>query len=132
MSWNLHIFVTFTEFATWKNVRRKVKTNFHNLEYAYKHYFMLSNVYLMQNIKKTHWNTSSSLFSHNTVSNLALQTIPNLLFLVDFQWNMLGDSININNLCCNPVVPKKSWWNLLQIVFLGLICTKKESLCATS
>ena len=29
-----------------------------------------------------------------------------LSFFVDFQWNMLGDSININNLCCNPVVLK--------------------------
>ena len=24
MFWNLHIFVTFAEFATWENVRRKV------------------------------------------------------------------------------------------------------------
>ena len=66
------------------------------------HYFVLVNVYLMQNIKKTHWNTSFSLFSH-IVPNFAPQTTPNLLSLVDFQSHMLGDSININNLCCNPV-----------------------------
>ena len=29
-----------------------------------------------------------------------------LSFFVDFQWNMLWDSININNLCCNPVLLK--------------------------
>ena len=28
-------------------------------------------------------------------------------FFADFQWIMLGDSINMNNLCCNPVVLKK-------------------------
>ena len=28
-------------------------------------------------------------------------------FVVHFHWNMLGDSININNLCCNPVALKK-------------------------
>ena len=66
------------------------------------HYFVLVNVYLMQNIKKTHCNTSFSLFSH-IVPNFAPQTTPNLLSLVDFQSHMLGDSININNLCCNPV-----------------------------
>ena len=27
----------------------------------------------------------------------------------DFQWNMLGDSININDLCCNPLVLKTNW-----------------------
>ena len=28
-------------------------------------------------------------------------------FLADFQWNILRDSININNFNCNPVVLKK-------------------------
>ena len=28
-------------------------------------------------------------------------------FFADFQWIMLGDSINMNNLCCNPAVLKK-------------------------
>ena len=27
---------------------------------------------------------------------------------VDFQWNLLEDSININNFCCNPVFLKKN------------------------
>ena len=48
-------------------------------------------------------------------------------FLAGFQWNMLGDSIDINNLSCNPEVLKKCWYNLLKIVFLGPICTKKGS-----
>ena len=43
--------------------------------------------------------------------------------LADFQWNMSGDSININNLCCNPAVLKKK--KLLKIAFLGPISTKK-------
>ena len=30
-------------------------------------------------------------------------------FLFDFQRNIFGDSININNLCCNSLVLKKSW-----------------------
>ena len=30
---------------------------------------------------------------------------------------MIGDSININDLCCNPVVLKKSWQNLYKFVF---------------
>lgn len=29
-------------------------------------------------------------------------------FMVDFQQNMLGDSININSLNCNPVVLKRN------------------------
>ena len=33
-------------------------------------------------------------------------------FFVYFQWNMFGNSININNLCCNLVVLKINWWNL--------------------
>ena len=44
-------------------------------------------------------------------------------FFSDFQWNMSGDSININNLCCNPAVLKKK--KLLKIAFLGPISTKK-------
>ena len=60
----------------------------------------------MQNIKKKTKNPIEirfSLLSH-IVPNFALQTTPNLLSLVDFhQSHMLGDSININNLCCNPV-----------------------------
>ena len=44
---------------------------------------------------------------------------------------MLGDSININNFCCNPVVMKKKMVKPLKIVFLGPICTTKRSAWAT-
>ena len=44
---------------------------------------------------------------------------------------MLGVSININNLGCDPVVLKKNWQNLEKIAFLYPICTKKGSLWAT-
>ena len=52
-----------------------------------------------------------SLFFHNIVPNLA-ELLPHRLhplyfFLADFQWNVQGDSIDINNLCCNPAVLKK-------------------------
>ena len=50
-----------------------------------------------------------SLFFHNIGPNL-VQTLPKdytHFFFADFQCNMLEDSININNLCCNPVVLKK-------------------------
>ena len=39
--------------------------------------------------------------------DFAPKTTPTLLFFADFQWNMLGHSININNLCRNPLVLKK-------------------------
>ena len=39
-----------------------------------------------------------------TLKNENFAVFFNLLSLVDFhQSHMLGDSININNLCCNPV-----------------------------
>ena len=53
-------------------------------------------------------------------------------FLTDFQKNMLGNTININNLCCNPAALKKGLKNLLKIVFLYPICTEKGSIWATS
>ena len=75
--------------------------------------FLLVNVYLMQNMIKNPIEIPFSLFFHNIGLTLAQifpqKTTPTLLFLVDFQWNMLGDTININNLCCNPAVLKKSW-----------------------
>ena len=43
---------------------------------------------------------------------------------------MIGDTINVNNLCCNPAVLKKSWQNLLKIAFLDPICIEKGSLWA--
>ena len=51
----------------------------------------------------------SLLFFHNIGPNLA-QILPQdhtqFDFFAGFQWNMLGDSININNFNCNPVVLK--------------------------
>ena len=35
------------------------------------------------------------------------KTTPTLIFIAGFQWNMSGDSININNFNWNPVVKKK-------------------------
>ena len=32
--------------------------------------------------------------------NFAPKTTPTLLFLADFQWNILWDTINLNDLCC--------------------------------
>ena len=47
-----------------------------------------------------------------------------LLLFCRFRWNLLGDSININNLCCNPVVLKKK---------IGkLACARKGSPWATA
>ena len=72
-----------------------------------------------------------SLFFHNIGTNLAHilpeRPYPFFFFVVDFKWNMLGDSTNINNLCYNPVVLEKT--NLeepLKIAFLGPICIKKS------
>ena len=79
-----------------------------SLGYFYKHNFELVNEYLMQNIKKPIEIPVFICFFHN-IPNLAPQTTNTLLFLFDFQWNMLGVSININNFCCNPIVLKKSW-----------------------
>ena len=67
----------------------------------------------MQNMKKTHRNTSFLVYFITRLTkfdpNFSPKTTPTLLFLADFQYNMLGDLININDLCCNPVVLKKSW-----------------------
>ena len=78
-----------------------------------------------------------SLFFHNTGPNLAL-ILPlrphPLSFLANFQWNMLGDSININNFCCNPAILKNlgETFNLIFFFFwIGAICTTKRSAWAT-
>ena len=47
--------------------------------------------------------------------------------IVDFQWNMLQDSINIDKFCCNPVVLKKIGKTSTKVAFLGPICTTKGS-----
>ena len=38
---------------------------------------------------------------------------------------MLGDTISINNLCCNPEVLKKSWLNLLKMLFWTQFAQKR-------
>ena len=105
------------------------------LKYFYDPYFVLVNVYLMQNIKK-----SSLKYQFLSFFTILDQILPKFcpkcythtsLFLADFQWNMLGDSININNLCCNPVVLKKKLVKPYNFVWLSPICTKKGSLWAT-
>ena len=69
------------------------------------------------------------LFFHNIGPNLAkilpLRPHP-LSFFVDVQWNMLGDSVNINNFCCNPVVLQKLV-KPLEIAFWDPVYTTKES-----
>ena len=59
---------------------------------------------------KKAWNISFFVF-HNIGPNFA-QILPQrpliiYFFLADFQWNMLGYSINFKNLCCNLIVIKK-------------------------
>ena len=54
--------------------------------------------------KKAHWNTSFFVFFHNIGPTLA-QILPQRQH--KRHWNMLGDTININTLCCNPEVLKK-------------------------
>ena len=92
------------------------------LRYFYNHYFLPID--------------NASLFVFLTTDLILAQILPQrphalYFFLADFKWNMLGDSFNITNLCCNPLILKKSWQNLLKTVFLGPICTKKGSLWAT-
>ena len=75
------------------------------LRYFCNHYFLLLNVFLMQNMKKTY-----SLFFHNIGPNLC-QILPLRLcqlfcLLIS---NILGDSTDIDNLRHNPVVLKKKW-----------------------
>ena len=64
----------------------------------------------MQNIKKN-IKILVFLYFSITLDQICPKFVPDttstLLFLAGIQWNMLGDSININDLCCNPVVLKK-------------------------
>ena len=71
-----------------------------------------------------------SLFFYNTGSKLP-QIWPKdhthflfFFFFADFQWNMLGDSININCLCCNTVILKKK--KKLVNCFIGSNLHKKR------
>ena len=74
----------------------------------------------------------ASLFFHNTGPNLAQIPPPKtkhtfFSVVVDFQWNMLENSINFDNFCCNPIVLKKNVVKPLKIAFSGPICTTKGS-----
>ena len=83
-----------------------------SLRYFYYHYFVLVNVYLMQNIKNTPLKYQFLSF-FTTLDQIwpkfCLKDHTHVTFFADFQWNMLEDSISINKLCCNSVVLKKSW-----------------------
>ena len=71
---------------------------------------LVVNVYLMQNMKKP-IEIRVSMFFHNIGPTFAqiLSQRPQLLYFYGWSpMNMLGDIININNLCCNPAVLKKS------------------------
>ena len=69
-----------------------------------------------------------SLFFHsigpNLVQLLPQRPHPLYFFLADFQWSMLGDSINFNNLCSISSSEKKLVKSHKNC-FLGPICTKK-------
>ena len=64
----------------------------------------------MQNMKRTHWNTSFFVFF--TILDLIWPKFcpknhTHYTFLTDIRWNVLGYTINLNNLWCNPAVLKK-------------------------
>ena len=86
--------------------------NFHSGIYITTTFLLVNVTIPHAKYGKTHRNTSFiGFFSQHWTyfgPNFAPKTPPTLLFLADFQWKMLGDTININNLCCNPVVLKKS------------------------
>ena len=85
-------------------------------------------LHLMENIKKT---TEIPVFLCflTTLYKIWPRFCPtdhtHFTFLVDFQWNTLGDSITVNNLCCNPAVPKPSSKTSKKL-FLGSNLHKKE------
>ena len=66
-------------------------------------------------------------FFHNIGPNSTLCPKSHTCFpcFADFHYNMLGNSININNLCCNPVVLKKIDKTSLKLV-LCPNCIKRD------
>ena len=78
--------------------------------------FLLVNVHLMQNMKKKNIEIAVSLFFFTT--DFALKTTPTLLLLA-------GDTININNLCCNPAVLKKVGKTSSKLVFWTQFAQKR-------
>ena len=71
--------------------------------YFYNHDFLLLNVFLMQNTKKSIDNPCFFFFT--TLDLIWPKFCPedhtHFTFFGWFPMNMLGDSINMNNLCCN-------------------------------
>ena len=65
----------------------------------------------MQNMKRTHWNTSFFGVFFTILDLIWPKFCPknkrNYTFLTDIRWNLLVYTINLNNLWCNPAVLKK-------------------------
>ena len=83
--------------------------------------FLLVNVHLMQNMKKTLKQQFLCFFSQHWTyfgPDFALKTTPTLLLLA-------GDTININNLCCNPAVLKKVGKTSSKLVFWTQFAQKR-------
>ena len=78
-----------------EKVAIELKTNYHSFTFSS---WGLCAVAYFQNFRKT------SKINQSYLPRFTVYT-----FLIDFLWNMLGDSINIINVCCNPVVLKKNW-----------------------
>ena len=95
--------------------------------------FLIVNVYLMQNMKKKPIEIPVSLFFFTTSELIWPKFGPkdhtHFAFFVWFPMKYVRGTININNLCCNPVVPEKLV--KLKNCFLDPICTEKGSLWAT-
>ena len=57
------------------------------------------------------------------------RTSPTLIFFAGFQWNMLGDLININNFNWNPIVLKNVAKTSKKLHFFGSTCVRKWGPC---
>ena len=85
--------------------------------------FVLVNIYLMQNIKKTHWDNCFSLFFHNIIATIWPKFCPKdhtqftFFWLISNEICWAGDSININNLCFNQAYKKKTIFKRFYIPF---------------
>ena len=80
----------------------------------YNHSFVFKKYCPCKIWKKPIDNTSFFYFFHNTGLNLGKilpQDHTHFVFFAGFQWNKLGDSININNFNCNPEVMKVRGFN---------------------
>ena len=92
------------------------------LRYFCNYCFLFLSVFLMQYMKKAYW--YCQIFCFFTTLNLIWpkfcpKTTPTFFLFSNFQWNMLGDSININNLCCTVQYFWKKLVKPLKISVLG-------------